>query len=474
MKKVFLLISILIPIFFNTTNAQTRVLTLEEAIQMALENNTDIKVSRMNSDKSRAAVREAFGYALPSLDASASFSRFLKKPKMPFPDFEALLTNATYSILFDENVIPRDDSKYVPVETKLQSFVQTNNYEASLTLTQVLFNSAVFRGIGASQVYYDLSLSELRNTISKTKLNVERAFYGSLVTKELLEITRASYENAQENLRNVNALHKQGFVSDFDKMQAEVRTENIRPVLMQMENMLKTTLNDLKLVIGIDQSMDIDVSGKIIYNPEDLPAEEDIIDYALVNNYSLQTMKLKMDLDEAFIDLDLSEYWPSLAAFGNFSYAGSSDNWDFQNYNATTVGLSFSMNLWRGNQTKNRVEQSTITYKQSAEQYDLLKEYIVNQVKAKYLELKRVQSLVEAQERNVTLAEKAYDLSSVRYQEGTGNQLEVQNADVELRQARINRLQSVQSYIITKFELEQLMGKLNEKYIEPYMPEDYK
>lgn len=474
MKKVFLLISILIPIFFNTTNAQTRVLTLEDAIQMALENNTDIKVSRMNSDKSRAAVREAFGYALPSLDASASFSRFLKKPKMPFPDFEALLTNATYSILFDENVIPRDNNKYVPVETKLQSFVQTNNYEASLTLTQVLFNSAVFRGIGASQVYYDLSLSELRNTISKTKLNVERAFYGSLVTKELLEITRASYENAQENLRNVNALHKQGFVSDFDKMQAEVRTENIRPVLMQMENMLKTTLNDLKLVIGVDQSMDIDVDGKIIYNPEDLPAEEDIIDYALVNNYSLQTMKLKMDLDEAFIDLDLSEYWPSLAAFGNFSYAGSSDNWDFQNYNATTVGLSFSMNLWRGNQTKNRVEQSTITYKQSAEQYDLLKEYVVNQVKAKYLELKRVQSLVEAQERNVTLAEKAYDLSSVRYQEGTGNQLEVQNADVELRQARINRLQSVQSYIITKFELEQLMGKLSEEYIEPYMPEDYK
>jgi len=474
MKKVFLLISIPISIFFNTTNAQTRVLTLEEAIQMALENNTDIKVSRMNSDKSRAAVREAFGYALPSLDASASFSRFLKKPKMPFPDFEALLTNATYSILFDENVIPRDDSKYVPVETKLQSFAQTNNYEASLTLTQVLFNSAVFRGIGASQVYYDLSLSELRNTISKTKLNVERAFYGSLVTKELLEITRASYENAQENLRNVNALHKQGFVSDFDKMQAEVRTENIRPVLMQMENMLKTTLNDLKLIIGTDQAMDIDVSGKIIYSPEDLPAEEDIIDYALVNNYSLQTMKLKMDLDEAFIDLDLSEYWPSLAAFGNFSYAGSSDNWDFQNYNATTVGLSFSMNLWRGNQTKNRGEQSTITYKQTAEQYELMKEYVINQVKAKYLELKRVQSLVEAQERNVTLAEKAYELSSVRYQEGTGNQLEVQNADVELRQARINRLQSVQSYIITKFELEQLMGKLNEEYIEPYMPEDYK
>ena len=472
MKKSLTFISIIIFLLPGIINAQSQTLTLDEAIQIALENNTDIKVSKMSTDKSRAAVREAFGYALPSLDLSADFSHFLKKPKMPFPDFEALLTNATYSILFDENVIPWDESKFVPIETTLQSFALNNSYTASLTLTQVLFNSAVFRGIGASQVYYDLSLAELRNTISKTKLDVERAFYGTLLTKELVLITEASYENAQENFRNVNALFEQGFVSDFDRLQAEVRVENIRPVLLQMENMLATTLNDLKLVLGVDQFIEIDVKGEIVYNPEILPSEDDIIDYALNNNFGLQSMKLKMNLDEEFIQLDISEYWPSLAAFGNFMYAGSSDEWNFQNYNATTVGLSLSMNLWQGNRTKNRVEQSTISFKQTAEQYALLKEYVVNQVKAKSLELKRVQSLVEAQQRNVSLAERAYELSTVRYKEGTGNQLEVQNQDVALRQARINKLQSVHSYIVTKYELEQLMGKINQEYIDPYMPKE--
>lgn len=468
--KVFVFIAAVL--FQRSLSAQTQVLTLDDAIHIALENNTDIKVALMNSEKSRAAVREAFGYALPSLDLSADFSHFLEKPKMAFPDFEALLTNATYNILFDENVIPRDNSKYVPVESKLQSFVQSNNYTASLTLTQVLFNSAVFRGIGASQVYYDLSISELRNTISKTTLNVERAFYGSLVTKELLIITKASYENAQENFKNVKALYNQGFVADFDRMQAEVRVENIRPVVLQIENMLVTTLNDLKLVLGIDQSRDIDVKGEFIYKPEVLPEEADVIDYALANNFGLQSMKLKMDVDEAFIDLDVSEYWPSLAAFGNYSYAGSSDKWNFQNYNSATIGLSFSLNLWRGNRTKNAVEQSTITYKQSAEQLAQLKEFVTNQVKAKLLELHRVQSLVDAQERNVTLAERAYELSTLRYQEGTGSQLEVQNADYELSQARINRIQSIHSYIVTKYELDQLMGKTNPEYIEPYVPQD--
>ena len=473
MKKYFLLIIWMSYILFpQPLNAQVQVLTLDEAIHTALENNTDIKVALMNSQKSRAAVREAFGYALPSLDVSAQFSHFLNKPKMPFPDFNALLTNATYNILFDENIIPRDNSKFLPVQTQLQSFAQSNNYDASITLTQILFNSAVFRGIGASQVYYDLSISELRNTISKTTLDVEKAYYGSLLTKELLTITKASYENAQENFKNVKALFDQGFVSDFDRMQAEVRVENIRPVVLQMENTLVNTLNGLKVILGIDQSKDIDVTGEFVYKPEVLPEETDAIDNALANNYGLQSMKLKMEVDEAFIDLDLANYWPTLAAFGNFTYAGSSDKWDFQNYNSTTIGLSFSINLWQGNRTKNSVEQSTITYKQSAEQLSQLKEYITSQVKAKLLELKRVQSLVEAQERNVTVAERAYELSTVRYKEGTGSQLEVQNADLELRQARINRIQSIHSYIITKYELYQLMGKTNPEYIEPYVPQD--
>jgi len=472
MKKGLLIIYLSVLIISGPVNAQSQILTLDDAIILALENNPDIKVSLLNSQKSRAAVREAFGYALPSLDASGNFAHFLKKPKMPFPDFEALLTNATYSILFDENVIPRDENKFLPVQTRLQSFAQTNNYEASLTLTQILFSSAVFRGIGASQIYYDLSVAELRNTISKTKLNVERAFYGALLTKELLIIAKASFDNAQENFRNVSALFEQGFVSDYDRMQAEVRVENIRPTLLQMENMLETTLNDLKLVLGVDQALAIDVTGEFVYIPEQLPEEDDIIDFALANNFSLRSLKLKMDVDEAFIDLDLADYWPSLAAFGNYTYAGSSDQWNFQNYSAATVGLNFSINLWRGNRTKNRVEQSTITYKQTSEQLSQLKEYIVNQVKAKYLELRRVQSLVEAQQRNVTLAERTYEISMLRYNEGTGNQLEVQNADVALRQARVNRIQSIHSYITTKLELEQLMGKIKPEYIDPYIPED--
>ena len=149
-RKLNLLIYLLMLIGMTTSAwAQPQHLTLDQAIEMALKNNREVKIAKLEVDKANAAVNEAFGYALPSLDVSANFSHFLEKPKMAFPDFEAMLTNATYNTLFEENVLPRDESKFLPMTTKLQSFAQENNYEASAQVTQILFNSAVIRGIGA-------------------------------------------------------------------------------------------------------------------------------------------------------------------------------------------------------------------------------------------------------------------------------------------------------------------------------------
>lgn len=460
-KYLLLIISFLLA---HSVYPQPQSYTLDAAIKTALKNNSDVKIAEMNVQKASAAVHEAFGYALPSLDLSAGFTHFIEKPKTPFPDFAALLGNATYSILFDEGVIPRDENKFKPLGYSLQSFALANNYETNLQLTQVLFSSAVFRGIGASQIYLDLSKAQLKTTISATALNVEKAFYGVLLTKEVYQITKASFENAQENYKNVNALYNQGLVSEFDNLQAEVQVENIRPALLDMENKLKDAADGLKILLGLNPETEIDVDGEISYQPMPVPEVQDMIDEVLKSNLSLQTLSLKSQVDEAFIDLDRAEYWPNIAAFGNYSYAGSAEEWDYQNYSSLTVGVNFSINLWKGQRTSHRVEQSTLTYKQTEEQVVQLKDFLTAQVKSKINELKRVQTVVETQDKNVSLAERAYQIATVRYKEGTSSQLEVQNADLALRQARLNRLQTVYSYLITRYELEQMIGKVDPEY----------
>jgi outer membrane protein len=443
---------------------QVRVITLDEAIDIALQNNREIEIAAMEIRKSRAAVREAYGYALPTVDVSGNFSRFIEKPRMPFPDFEALLGNATYAILFDEGVLPRDEDKFKPISTRLQSFAQTNNYESQIQVTQTLFNSTVLRGIGASRRYLNLSEEELQRTISSTILDVKRSFYAVLLTKEMYDITRASFDNALDNLRNVKAAYEQGLVAEFDLLQAEVQVENIRPMVLQSGNALKSATDGLKIVLGIDQDESIDVSGELVYDAEHIPDPEETIEEAFQGNYGIKSLQIKRDVDRAFIDYYQSEYWPTLYAFGNYTYAGSDDRYNFQNYSSTIVGVTLSFNLFNGGKSRQRVQQARVTMNQTEMQLLNYRDYVAMQVKSKINDLKRVQSVLEAQERNVELARRAYGIAVVRYREGTGNQLEVQNADIALRQARTNRLHSVYDYIIARAELDHLAGKLDTAY----------
>ncbi len=437
---------------------------LDDAIKMAIENNRGIEIAKMDVDKSHAAVSEAFGYALPSVDVSAGFTHFLQKPKVPFPDFEAMLNNSTYGVLFDENLIPYDQSKFMPMDFKLQSFALSNNYQAKAQVTQILFNSAVFRGIGASRIYLDLAKENLKRTIAKTVLDVKKAFYGVLLTRDLHQIAQTRFTNANDHLQNIKAMREQGLVSEFAELSASVQVENIRPILVQLENTNIDVTNGLKILLNIDQKKEVEIVGKMDYEIEDLPTEAELINEAKKSNLALNTLKIKNQLDDEFAAINRSGYWPTIAAFGNYTYAGSGEKWDFQNYSSSTIGLSFSINLFQGGRTKYKVEQNVIVSKQTTEQIRSLTDATEMQVKSKLNDLIRVKKLIEAMTKNVSLADRAYKIADSRYKEGEGSQLEVKDADVMLANARINYTNAVHDYIVAKASLYNLVGRIDEKY----------
>lgn len=465
MKRKTLVIFLVI-LGFNFAAAQQKTFTLEDAVKTAIQNNRDLKIAKMEVEKANAAVDEAFGYALPSLDVSGSYSRFIQKPKMPFPDFESLLSNATYQILFDEQVLPYDPAKFQPVETKLQSFAQTNNYEANAQLTQVIFNSAVFRGIGASQIYLDLSQKQLEAKLAETIVNVKKAFYGVQLTKQLYDITKSSLENAKKNLNNVKAMYEQGLISEFDMLQVEVQVENIKPRVKELENSLVSAKNGLKIIMNLEQSVDIDVKGELSYQEEVLPNVGETIQDALNSNLDIRSLEIKKQVDKEMVSIDRSEYWPTVTAFGNYTYAGSADDWDFQDYSQTTVGLNFSINLFKGFRVSNKIQQSEIASKQTDEELSQLRDFVSKQIRDKIEQLNQVKAQIDAMNRTVKLAEKAYEIARKRYEEGTGTQLEIKNADLELRQARTNRIKAVHDYRVAKAELNKLLGKVSGDYLD--------
>jgi outer membrane protein TolC len=348
----------------------------------------------------------------------------------------------------------------------LQSFALANNYRAQAQVTQIIFNSAIFSGIGASKIYLDLAWENLKRTIAKTVLEVKIAFYGVLLTKDLYEIAQSRFTNANDHLQNIKAMKVHGLVSEFEEMSASVQVENIRPVLLQLENANINAVNGLKILLNINQDQEVIIEGKMDYVTEDLPTEDDLITEAKKSNLALKTLRIKNQLDDEFATISRGGYWPTLAAFGNFSYAGAGEAWDFQNYSSTTVGLNLSINLFEGGRTKNQVEQAVIASKQTSEQIKSLTDATEMEVKSKLNELKRVKQQIEAMKNNVALAERAYEIAEDRYKEGEGSQLEVKDADVSLSDAKINYTNAVHDYIVAKAALYNLVGRIDKKYYE--------
>ena len=188
--KHCLLLGFIVLLFFTSLSiakAEIRSLTLEQAIDMALEKNRDNIISILGVKKADAAVSEAIGNALPSVTLNGNFSHYIEKSQMPFTDFGALLNDYTYNVLFDEGLVPRDNSKLRPVGTTLQTFSMSNNYSASIEASQIIFNAAVFKGIGASEVYLQTSKEQAKAQLASTVLNIKKSFLRCFINKKLTE-----------------------------------------------------------------------------------------------------------------------------------------------------------------------------------------------------------------------------------------------------------------------------------------------
>ncbi|MEJ5285867.1 MAG: outer membrane efflux protein [Candidatus Kapaibacterium sp.] len=459
LRKLTKLIAIFLVLSFNK-NIYSKSFTLEEAIEYGVSNNKELKIQKLNIEKAELAVKEAKGHAFPSLDFTTSYYHYIQKPIVFFPDFLALLNNSTYGILFKEGLVQQDNTKLLPMGMIKQSFVLNNQFESKVQLNQILFNSTVFRGIGASKIYLELSKYNYQATLSKTIANIKKAFYACILLKNVAEIYQQSLRNAEDNFSMIKSLFNQGLVSEYDLLQAEVQVENLKPLVENSFNAYQNSLNNLKLLLDYPIEDTLDVIGELKYVDFELPDKDKAIERALQSNLDLKVLEYKKKVDVEMVELYRSENYPSLVAFSNFSFAGQSDKLNFQTYTQSMVGLQLSMNLFNGFQTRSRIKQSIINYKETEEQVSQYRAYLTKLLIEKFMDLEKARKQILAQEKNVKRAQKAYEIALTRFKEGTGIQLEIKNAELDLRQANLNYQQALFDFIIAKIDIDNIFGEI--------------
>lgn len=420
----------------------TRSVSLEEAVRLAMTQDPDLETARLEVERSDARVMEAWGYALPSIDLSARYTRTLESPV-----FFAVFGGQPTSIQIG----------------------YPHSFDMSLVGKQVLFNGAVIVGVGAAHVYSELARDLYANKKLETVTKVRKAYYGALVAAEVVTMMHSSLRNAEQNLKNVLLMRKQGIVSEYDELRASIQVENLRPSVIQSETGYALALDALRTTIGAPSNEALQLSDSLAFIAIDDSLIEQAEELALHSNPGLRAIGRQIDLNKAMIFAERSNYLPTIALFGQYQYQAAKERFNFSTndlFRSAQIGISLSLNILQGGQTYARVEQAQVEKRKSEQQRIGVERSLQTGAHSVVGNLKQARKRVEGQQKTVESAERGYKIATARFLASAATQLEVNDAQLALDQARINRIQAIYDYLVAATELDRLIGRLPAYAIE--------
>lgn len=436
MKKIFfLLVSFS---FALLAQNNTMVLTMDDAINLALEKNSELKIAKMEVEKSEQKLREARSGLFPKLDLSGQYQRYIDKPVIFLPPGSPLGRTL---------VIGSD-----------------NSYLAAAQLSMPLFALPLYEGIGLASDALDIAEQNYISVKNKIVGDVKKSFLAVILTRETKDVMRQSLENAEDNFENIKRLNSAGTLSDYDMLRAEVQVENLKPVVLQMENNYKLSLEALKVAIGLDANQNIDVFGEMDFDESyKIPTEAEVIEELLQNNPTLAILDKQVKLNDRNVSLEQAAYFPSLAGFGNYQYQTQANDFKISDYNwvkTFVLGVQLQIPIFNGFKTQSRVNQAEIGLNQAVEQKRNLTEAIKTQALSVLYRVQQSVKRIEGQNKTVRTAQEGYEIAKRRLENNVGTQLEVNDAELALRQAKLNRLQAIYDLKVAEADLETVLGRI--------------
>jgi outer membrane protein TolC len=413
-------------------------LTLDKAIEIALKENSQVKIARYDVDKSESKLTESYSSLFPSISAEGTYIRNIKKPVFFLPDFFG------------------GTGQVRPIEIGA-----TNSYTGQLRIGLPIFLGQTFTGIVMSKLGLELSNLTYEETLAQIRLNTTKAFLDVLLTRETEKFIKQSYENALRNLDNASKLNKQGLLSDFEYLSAQVEVEKIKPNVLQAEYTYQTALNFLKSILNLSPDDSIEVIGSIesFFINKTLPQLDS---YLVENTFTLKKLGLQKQIADKNIMLQRWGHFPSLIAFGNYQIQTQAEDYNFNAYRwvkSASVGLTLSFPIFSGFGVKSRVEQAEIQYKQLEETINYTKKQIDIAITNTKNRMATALEKIEAQKLNREKARVNYRIAEVRYNEGISTQLEISNANLNLLSAELGYAQSIYEYLVAQAELEFYLNK---------------
>ena len=416
------------------TTQNTLTLTLDKALEIALDENPTIKVAAEEIALKKVASKEAWQSLLPEASLNGSLDHTIKAAEMKLNDMSFKMGQDG-----------------------------TNTANAGLSINLPLFAPAVYRAMSMTKTDIELAVEKSRASELDLINQVTKAYYQLMLAQDSYEVLQGSYKLAEDNFNVVNAKYQQGAVSEFDKISAEVQMRSIKPNVISAANAVTLAKLQLKVLMGITADVDIKTDDNLTNYESMLFAnqlkEEDM---SLENNTTMKQFELNMKLLEKNVKSLKTNFMPTLSMSFSYQYQSLyNPNINFFDYtwsNRSSLMFNLSIPLYRAsNFTK--VKSARIQMRQLDWNRIDTERKLNMQVVSYRNNMTASSEQVVSNKENVMQAEKAVQIAGKRYEVGKGTVLELNSSQVSLTQAQLTYNQSIYDYLVAKADLDQVLGK---------------
>lgn len=425
--KIFLLAFFIT--FSSLLRAQEKLqLSMEQARQYALNNNTDIKNSVLSLESANKKIWETTAIGLPQVTAKAAYQNIFKVPTVMFGD-------------------PNDPN------TQEIALGVKENTTIDITVSQLLFSGAYIVGLQASRIYYQLSNQSLTKTRNDIVETINDTYTMILVAEESAKILHENLENVSKTYQEVKEMHKEGFVEITDVEQLELTMNSIRNSLSQVENNTDLGYRLLKIQLGMEPSQQIVLTDRL-----EKVVDTDAIQAAITSTFDIEKnidfQLVKTQEKLALLDLrrERTEYLPTLSAFYNRQEKTNAPEFDFAPKDV--LGVNLSLPIFSSGQRMAKVSQKKLAYKQVQNTRDFVSRSLSLQAQQFQYDLGIKMSVYKNQKQSMNLSKQIYERTLLKYKEGVSSSMDLMNAQNQYLMAMSSYYQSIFDMISSKNKLD--------------------
>lgn len=454
-------------------NAETPVvITLEQALKIALSENVSVKVADMEIKRTEYAKKGTYASLFPQIDASGAYQRTIKKQVM-YMDFDMSSLGGMMGGGAGEGegeggetVIP--DGVQIP-ETEGSSngggleVGRWNTWSAGVTAAMPLVNAQLWKSITLSGLDVELAVEKARSSRLETVTQVKNAYFATLLAKEAFNVYKEVYENALSNYDEAQKKFDAEKISEMELLRAKTSVANAIPNVYNAESTVILSLWQLKAVLGVDLDMNLDVAGTLDEYAEHMfydVHQHDSLD--LDRNTTMKQLAIQSEMLAETIRLQKYANIPSLAVAFNFSMNAMTNDFNFSEYRWTPysyVGLSLNIPIFAGGKRYQAIRQAKNQYQQVQLQTENTERQLKIAIRQSLTTMETNMKSYYAAQDAVASAQKGYSIAEKAYQVGRSTLIELNDAQLALTQAQLAQSQAIYNFVVAKSQLEQTLGQ---------------